>query len=138
MAGAAAEFIFALGIVGTGLLAVPVLAGSAAYAVGEAFRWPVGLDRKPKQAKAFYTTIAVATLVGLSVNLTKLDPIQTLFWSAVINGVIAVPIMVATMVMAGSESVMKEHRIGLALKIFGWLATAVMAGVAIAMALSLF
>jgi NRAMP (natural resistance-associated macrophage protein)-like metal ion transporter len=137
VAGVAAEFIFAAGIVGTGLLAVPVLAGSAAYAIGEALKWPVGLDRKPREAKAFYATIAVSTLVGLSVNMTRLDPIQSLFWSAVINGVIAVPIMAATMAMAGSAAVMGKQKIRGLLRFFGWLATAVMAIIAAAMLITM-
>jgi Mn2+/Fe2+ NRAMP family transporter len=77
--------LFALGIVGTGMLAVPVLAGSAAYAIGEARRWPVGLGRRPREARAFYGTIAAATLIGVAINLLGLDPIKALFWSAVVN-----------------------------------------------------
>ena len=94
IAGAFAETIFALGIVGTGLLAVPVLAGSAAYAIGEARKWPVGLARQPMEAKAFYATVALATLVGMILNFTPMNPIKALYWSAVINGVVAVPVMV--------------------------------------------
>jgi NRAMP (natural resistance-associated macrophage protein)-like metal ion transporter len=133
VAGAAAEFLFALGIVGTGLLAVPVLAGSAAYGLGEALRWPTGLDRKPKEAKAFYGTIAIATLIGVGLNMTPIDPIKALYWSAVINGIVAVPIMVVMMLMASQERIMGEQTIGRGLTIFGWLATAVMAVTAVAM-----
>src|SRR6202011_5431060 len=89
IAGAFAFTVFTLGIVGTGLLAVPVLAGSAAYALGEARKWPIGLARRPKQAKAFYAAIVVATLGGVGMSLSPLDPIKALFWSAVINGVVA-------------------------------------------------
>ncbi len=94
IAGRFAFTVFALGIIGTGLLAVPVLAGSAAYAVGEALQWPVGLGRRPGRARAFYGAITAATLVGAMLNFTPIDPIRALFWSAVINGVAAVPIMV--------------------------------------------
>ena len=104
IAGRFAFTIFALGIIGTGLLAVPVLAGSAAYAVGEALRWRVGLAQRPGRAPAFYGTIALATLVGAILNFTPLDPIKALFWSAVINGVAAVPIMVMIMLMASRKT----------------------------------
>lgn len=133
IAGVFAEGLFALGIIGTGLLAVPVLGGSAAYAVGETLRWPIGLDRKPKQAKAFYITIAVATLCGVALNLTPINPIKALYWSAVINGIVAVPIMVLMMVMATQARVMGRQTIGSGLTFFGWLATAVMAITAIGM-----
>lgn len=133
LAGVMAETIFALGIVGTGLLAVPVLAGSAAHAVGEALRWPTGLDRKPKAAKAFYTTIAVATLIGVGLNFSPVNPIKALYWSAVINGVVAVPIMVMMMLMAVQTRIMGEQTIGGGLRLFGWLSTAVMAVTAVAM-----
>jgi NRAMP (natural resistance-associated macrophage protein)-like metal ion transporter len=126
LAGPFAEALFALGIVGTGLLAVPVLAGSAAYAVGEALRWPTGLARAPKKAKAFYGTIAVATLVGVLLNFSPIDPIQALFWSAVINGVVAVPIMAVMMLMASNPRVMGQFTIGQPLKVLGWLSTVVM------------
>ena len=108
IAGRFAFTIFALGIIGTGLLAVPVLAGSAAYAVGEALKWRVGLAQRPGRARAFYGTIALATLVGATLNFTPLDPIKALFWSAVINGVAAVPIMVIIMLMASRKQVMGQ------------------------------
>ena len=115
------------------MLAVPVLAGSAAYAVGEALRWRVGLSQKPHRAKAFYGAIVVATLVGAALNFTPLDPIRALFWSAVINGVAAVPIMVMIMHLSTREAVMRQFTLRPALKTFGWLATAVMAAAAIGM-----
>src|ERR1700758_736858 len=93
LAGDFAFAVFALGIIGTGLLAVPVLAGSAAYALAEARKWPEGLARKPRKARAFYATIAVATLLGVLINFSPISPIKALYWSAVINGVAAVPIM---------------------------------------------
>jgi NRAMP (natural resistance-associated macrophage protein)-like metal ion transporter len=127
IAGRFAFTIFALGVIGTGLLAVPVLAGSAAYAVGEALRWRVGLAQRPGRAPAFYGTLALATLVGASLNFTPLDPIKALFWSAVINGVAAVPIMVMIMLMAARDKVMGQFALRPLLKAFGWLATAAMA-----------
>jgi Mn2+/Fe2+ NRAMP family transporter len=127
IAGDFAFTIFALGIIGTGLLAVPVLAGSAAYAVGEAMHWRVGLSQQPLRARAFYATIAAATIVGAALNFTPLDPIKALFWSAVINGVAAVPIMVMIMVMASRRSVMGPFTLKPALQTLGWLATLVMA-----------
>jgi len=126
VAGPFAMGIFALGIIGTGLLAVPVLAGSAAYAIGEARKWPVGLARRPLEAKAFYGTVALATLVGVGINFTDVDPIQALYWSAVINGVIAVPVMAVMMLMASQSRVMGDLVIPTALRIVGWLAVAVM------------
>ena len=137
LAGVMAETIFALGIVGTGLLAVPVLAGSAAYAVGEALRWPTGLDRKPGQAKAFYATIVIATLIGVGLNFSPINPIRALYWSAVINGVVAVPIMVMMMLMAGQSRVMGQRTISGKLFAFGWLSTAVMTVTAGAMIVTL-
>ena len=98
--------VFAVGIIGTGMLAVPVLAGSAAYAVAEMFRWPEGLDRRPREAKAFYATIAAATLGGVALSFTALDPIRALYWSAVINGILAVPLMAIMVMMASSPRVM--------------------------------
>jgi Mn2+/Fe2+ NRAMP family transporter len=94
------------GVVGTGLLAVPVLLGSAPYAVGEALRWPVGLERKANEAKSFYGVRAIATLIGLGLNFTRIDPIRALVWSAMINGITAPPIMVFMMLMASSQRVM--------------------------------
>ena len=125
--------LFALGIIGTGLLALPVLAGSAAYAVGEALHWRVGLSQRPGRARAFYGTIAGATFVGVALNFTSLDPIKALFWSAVINGVAAVPIMVMIMLMGSRREVMGQFTLTPWLKSLGWLATAIMAAAALAM-----
>lgn len=136
IAGSFAFAVFALGIVGTGLLAVPVLAGSAAYAVGEARGWPVGLARKPLQAKAFYGAIAVATLLGAVSNMLSLNPMTALVWVAVINGALAVPVMVLLMMMARSRRIMGEFRISPLLTVIGWIATAAMAFAAIAFILT--
>ena len=127
LAGDFAFVIFALGIIGTGLLAVPVLAGSAAYALAEARKWPEGLARKPHKAKAFYATIAVATLIGVLINFSPVSPIKALYWSAVINGVVAVPIMAMMMHMTANKRVMGKFPVSDGLRIVGWCATAVMA-----------
>lgn len=133
VAGPAVFVIFALGIIGTGLLAVPVLAGSAAYAVGETLGWHVGLTRKPRRAKAFYGVIAAATLVGALLNFSSLDPIKALFWSAVVNGVVAVPVMAMMMLLGSRRDVMGRFVLPMPLRVVGWLATAVMAVAAAAM-----
>jgi len=133
IAGPFAFVVFALGIIGTGLLAVPVLAGSAAYALGEALDWPTGLARRPLEAKAFYTTIAAATLIGIAINFVAIDPIKALFWSAVVNGVIAVPLMVMMMVMTARPAVMGRFTLPRPLMLMGWLATLVMAATVAAM-----
>jgi NRAMP (natural resistance-associated macrophage protein)-like metal ion transporter len=127
IAGAFAEWIFALGIVGTGLLAIPVLAGATAYAVGEARRWPVGLARKPKAAIAFYSVLALSGAIGVALNFTSINPISALFWSAVINGVLAVPVMLVLMMMARRQDVMGRFTISGPLYWLGWLSTAAMA-----------
>lgn len=133
IAGNYAATIFALGVLGTGLLAIPVLAGSAAYAVGESRKWPIGLARQPKEAKAFYGTIVVATAVGVLLNFTSINPIKALFWCAVINGLVAVPVMELMMSMAGNAKIMGDFTIGGWLKGLGWTATATMAVAAVAM-----
>jgi NRAMP (natural resistance-associated macrophage protein)-like metal ion transporter len=133
IAGPLVFLIFALGIIGTGLLAVPVLAGSAAYAVGETFGWHVGLARKANRAKAFYGAIAAAVAAGVVMNLTPIDPIKALFWSAVINGVVAVPVMALLMHLSSHKAAMGAFALPLPLKILGWLATAAMAVAAVGM-----
>jgi NRAMP (natural resistance-associated macrophage protein)-like metal ion transporter len=133
VAGDYAALLFALGIVGTGLLAVPVLAGSAAYAIGEALRWPVGLDCKPRRAKTFYGAIVAATAIGAMMNFTPINPIKALLWAAVINGIVSVPVMAVMMVMSTKAAIMGEFTIDGALRVFGWLATAVMAASVLAM-----
>ena len=127
LAGNFAFALFALGIVGTGLLAVPVLAGSAAYALGEARHWPVGLSRQPQQAKAFYGTIAVATLLGALANLLHISPIKALVWSAVLNAITAVPIMLLLMRIGSNPKIMGTFMISPRSRVIGWLATAAMA-----------
>lgn len=138
LAGQFAKIIFATGIIGTGLLAVPVLAGSAAYAIGEAARWKVGLSHEPGEAKAFYATIGLATLVGMALNFTPISPMKALFWSAVINGVVAVPVMVILMLIASNKKVMKQFVVGGGLKILGWSSCVAMFVAVVGMAVTAF
>ncbi len=136
IAGEYAFLLFSAGIVGTGLLAVPVLAGSAAYAVAESFKWRIGLGLELMEARGFYLILTIATLLGVALNFTSIDPIKALFWSAVINGVIAVPIMAVMMLMAARTDVMAQFVVTLRLRILGWLATAVMALAVLAMGIT--
>jgi NRAMP (natural resistance-associated macrophage protein)-like metal ion transporter len=133
IAGQFAFLLFTLGIIGTGLLAVPVLAGSAAYAISEVSGWREGLERKWQDARGFYAIIALATLIGLGIDYAPIDPIKALFWSAVLNGVIAVPIMAAMMIVAMRKQEMGQFVATPSQRLFGWLATAVMAAAAITM-----
>lgn len=133
VAGKFAFLLFSLGIIGTGLLAIPVLAGSAAYAVGESRGWKVGLEFKPWEATGFYSVIGLATLIGVVIDWSSLDPIKALFWSAVINGVVAVPIIAAMMVVVSRHSAMGKFTASRRLQVAGWAATAVMAAAAVAM-----
>ena len=134
IAGRFVFLVFGLGIIGTGMLAVPVLAGSAAYALGEAFGWHVGLSRKPGRAKGFYGTIAVAVILGGIINFTPIDPMKALFWSAVINGVVAVPVMaMMMMLLSANPKAMGHFRLPKLLKFLGWLSVVVMAAAAVGM-----
>lgn len=135
IAGDFAFAVFALGIIGTGLLAVPVLAGSAAYAIGEAFKWPVGLSRKPKDAVAFYSVVTLATVLGIAITLSPINPVQALYWSAVINGIVAVPVMVVMMLMTARRRIMGKFVIRGWLRWLGWLSTAAMALCVLGMAI---
>lgn len=127
IAGRFAFLLFSMGIIGTGMLAVPVLAGSAAFAVAESFRWRRGLDLAPLRGARFYGIIAAATMVGVGLGFTRLDPIKALFYAAVVNGVISPPIMVVMMRMASNTRVMGEFVVTRRLRILGWVATTVMA-----------
>jgi len=133
LAGKFAFLLFSLGIIGTGMLAIPVLAGSAAYAVSETRNWKAGLDNMPWEARGFYTVIAAAVALGLIIDYSGFDPIKALYWSAVVNGVIAVPMMAAMMFVAGSRKKMGEFTAGPTLSILGWASTLVMAAAAITM-----
>jgi NRAMP (natural resistance-associated macrophage protein)-like metal ion transporter len=137
LAGQFAFVLFALGIVGTGLLAVPVLAGSAAYALGEARRWPVGLSRLPSAAKAFYATIGAATAVGALANLLHISPLKALVWSAALNAIAAGPLMVLVMRLGASKKLMGQFRVSGAWFVLGWCATGLMAIASLAFLISL-
>jgi len=133
IAGEFAFIIFALGIVGTGLLAIPVLAGSAAYAIGEACKWPIGLSRPPSKAVSFYCTLAAAAILGVAITLSPIDPIKALYWTAVINGVVAVPVMTIMMMMTAQPRIMGKFTIGGWLRWLGWASTLAMAACVIGM-----
>jgi NRAMP (natural resistance-associated macrophage protein)-like metal ion transporter len=126
LAGHFAFLLFALGIVGTGMLAIPVLAGSAAYAVSETFGWRASLESKPNRARKFYAVIAAATLLGVGLTLIGLDPIHALFLSALVNGLVAVPLMVLLMMISVKPAIVDKFHLPLYLRIVGWLATALM------------
>ena len=136
VAGEFAFALFALGIIGTGLLAVPVLAASASYALAEARRWPSGLSRQPLEAKAFYGAIVAATLAGIGINLSSIDPVKALFWSAVVNGVVAVPVMTMMMLITSNKTIMGRFTIDGSRRLVGWLATGCMAAAATSMVLA--
>jgi len=126
IAGHFAFLLFALGIIGTGFLAIPVLAGSAAYAVGETFQWRSSLESKPQHAPKFYLFLTAATVGGIALNFFGLDPIRALFWSAVINGLVAVPMMIALMVMSANRAITGKFPLPAYLRVVGWSATAIM------------
>jgi len=134
LAGDFAFWLFAGGIIATGLLAVPVLASSAAYAVAEAFGWTEGLEHRWREARKFYAIIAIATLAGTALDFTPIDPMKALYWSAVVNGVVAVPIMAAMMMLVARESVMGSFTSSRRTRWLGWGGTALMGG-AVAMML---
>jgi Mn2+/Fe2+ NRAMP family transporter len=127
IAGPFAFALFALGIIGTGLLAVPVLAGSAAYAVTEMFGRAGSLDAKPLKARLFYATIVVTTLAGAALTSLAVDPVRALYWAAVVNGVLAAPLMAMMMLIARNKRAMGRLTLSPASTIFGWFATLVMA-----------
>jgi NRAMP (natural resistance-associated macrophage protein)-like metal ion transporter len=127
LAGEFAFLLFALGILGVGLMGVPVLAGSAAYALSEVFGWRSSLEEAPSHASKFYAVIGFSVLLALAIQYSPISPMKALFWSAVINGIVAVPLMVAIMVLSSKQSVMGKHVASLAMRFFGWLATGFMA-----------
>jgi len=133
IAGPFAFTAFAAGVIGTGLLAVPVLAGSSAYAVAESLGRPVGLGRKPHEAATFYAIIAASTLIGVAIHFSPVDPIKALFWSAVINGVLSVPILAVTMIIASQSRIMGSAGLPAYLRWSGWFSTAVITIVVAAM-----
>jgi Mn2+/Fe2+ NRAMP family transporter len=133
LAGELAFLLFSIGIIGTGLIAIPVLAGSSAYALAETLKLPIGLERKLHRAKGFYGILAVATLLGVALNFIGLNPIKALFWSAVINGVAAVPIMIVMMLMTSNRKITGGLRLPTLQRVIGWIATGVMFVVAASM-----
>jgi NRAMP (natural resistance-associated macrophage protein)-like metal ion transporter len=126
LAGNLASLLFAAGIIGTGMLAIPVLAGSSAYAIAETFRWPASLESRPAQARKFYSVLAAATLIGISLTFFGMNPIRALFLSAVVNGIVAVPLMVMLMLMSANPRIRGKFVLPLSLSIGGWVATGVM------------
>lgn len=126
LAGEFTFYLFAAGIIGTGLLAVPILAGSAAYGIAEVFDWHATLEAKPKEATLFYSIIAATTLAGVAINFMPIDPVKILFWAAVINGFVAVPIMTMMMLIASNKVIMGRFTLRPRLKIAGWCATGLM------------
>jgi len=136
LAGNAASVLFALGLIGSGFLAVPVLSGSSAYAVAETFGWECSLDHKPHQAKHFYMIIAISTLIGVMVDFLGINPIRALFWTAVINGLLSPPLLIVIMLISSNRRVMGTKVNGRAANIIGWIATAVMFAAAIGMILT--
>ncbi|WP_420382105.1 NRAMP family divalent metal transporter [Novosphingobium sp.] len=133
VAGRFAFLLFSFGVIGTGMLAIPVLAGSAAYGIGDSRGWESGLEYKVRDAPAFYSVIAAATLLGIVMDWSRLDPIKALFWSAVINGVVAVPMMLAMMIVVSRHSRMGKFTAPRIMTVLGWAATAIMAIAALAM-----
>ncbi len=137
LVGDLAYVLFTAGLIGTGLLAVPVLAGSAAYAMAEALGWPAGLNHTAAHARGFYATLTASVLVGVALNFNDVDPVKELMWAAVLNGIAAVPIMAVTMHMAASKALMGRFAIGRTLAVGGWIATLLMAAAAVAFLVSL-
>jgi Mn2+/Fe2+ NRAMP family transporter len=138
LAGNFTFLLFALGIIGTGLLAIPVLAGSAAYGVAEAFGWQATLEAKAPEAAGFYTIIAAATVIGFGLGFTGFDPMHMLVWSAVLNGIVAVPIMAMMMAIVSNGKLMGQFKARSWLVVLGWLGTALMAVAVIALFWSFF
>jgi len=136
LAGDAAYLLFTLGIVGTGLLAVPILAGSASYAVAELFAWRAGLDLRPRQAKRFYLVLAGAIGVGMLLDVFDMNAIRMLFFSAVLNGLLAPPLLVLVMLVGSNARIMGTHVNPRWLNVLGWTATLVMTAAAVALGLS--
>jgi Mn2+/Fe2+ NRAMP family transporter len=135
LAGHFAFLLFTLGILGVGLIGVPVLAGSGAYALSEAMGWQEGLERKLREARGFYAVIAVSVLLGLVIQYSPISPMKALFWSAVINGVVAVPLMAVIILLAGKRTVMGDFTASKSLIVLGWIGTGVMAVAAACMLL---
>ena len=136
LAGRAAEALLALGLIGTGFLAVPILTGSSAYAVAEAFGWKHGFDESPRRAKAFYWLIAISTLLGMTINFAGINPVKALFLTAVINGFLAPPLLIVIMKVSNNRKIMGERVNGKILNLTGWVTAAAMSAAAIALIIS--
>jgi len=136
LAGNLASVLFAVGLIGAGLLAVPVLTGSVAYAVAETFDWPEGLDEKPRHTRKFYAVIAVSTIVGVLIDFAGINPISALFWTAVINGIVAPPLLVVVMLISNNKAVMGKRTNGPFTNIVGGLAAVLMFAAAAGMILT--
>ena len=133
LAGEGAYWLFTLGLIGTGMLGVPVLAGSCAYAVAEGAAWKGSLEKKPHSAKRFYTVIAIAMLLGLALNYARLNAIKMLFWSAVVNGLLAPPLILLVVLLTSDRRVMGARVNSPSLRFLGWLTFVVMAVAAVGM-----
>jgi len=136
LAGPAAKYLFAVGLIGAGFLAVPVLTGSAAYAVAETLGWKYGLDTRPWEAKQFYAIIAASTLIGTAINFIGINPITALFWTAVINGLLSPPLLILIMLVSNNREVMGEHTNGRVVNALGWAAAVIMVAAAAGMILT--
>jgi len=136
LAGNGAYFLLALALIGAGFLAVPILTGSSAYAVAESFGGRHGFDEKPHRAKLFYGVIAVSTLVGMLINFLGINPISALFWTAVINGFLAPPLLIVIMLIANNKKVMRNQINGRWMNILGWATTLLMFAAAIGLVLT--
>jgi NRAMP (natural resistance-associated macrophage protein)-like metal ion transporter len=133
LAGDAASLLFAIGLIGSGMLAVPVLTGTNGYAICEAFGWKYGLDTKPKEARHFYIIIGASTLVGVLINYLGVNPMTALFWTAVLNGLLAPPLLLLIMIVSNNRKVMGQHTNGRLINIVGWITTLLMFAAAIGM-----
>jgi Mn2+/Fe2+ NRAMP family transporter len=136
LAGDLAGLLFALGIIGAGFLAVPILTGSAAYGVSEAFGWSYGLEKKPWKAKQFYGVIAASTVLGVAIDFLGINPIQALYWTAVINGILAGPLLILIMLVANNRKIMGERVNNAWINLLGWAATATMLTAAVGLFLT--
>lgn len=133
LAGDGATLLLAIGLIGSGFLAVPILTGSAAYAIAEAFRWKAGLDEKPRHAKRFYAVIVASTLIGILIDFVGINPIDALLWTAVINGVLAPPLLVVIMLIGNNRAIMGRRVNGPLINVLGWTTTIIMFLAAIAL-----
>ena len=138
LAGAGAKFLLGLGLIGTGFLAVPILTGSSGYALAEVFGWKYGLEDKPDEAKKFYWILAISTAAAIEINFLGINPVTALLWVAVINGLLAPPLLVLIMLIGSRKKIMKQHRNGVVLNILGWATTLAMSLAAVALVASWF